>query len=399
MSSKHPSSVAPLIQRLTLTLAVALVLSGLLVVLAFRPEASAQITPNDPRFPEQWAPRKIRAPDAWDITRGNASIKVAEVGTGIATKNPVTGVAIADLQNQVAPGYNAITPGGSTEDDYATWGLGTSVAGIMGARTNNSLDMAGTSWNITMLPVKVCNSTGGCLPADIAEGINWATNNGAQIINVTPELAPTASTPELDAAVANAVSKGVLVVAAAGLSDRVGRPGLLPGVIAVGATDSNDLVASFSGGGPQLDIVAPGVSVLTLVKPGCCMSVTGSELAAAHVSSALALLLAAGVPASQAPNYLFQGAKDLGPAGWDSDYGWGRLDACGALTAAGIACPLVAAPTATPTRTPTPVPPTATPTRTPTAVPPTATPTRTPTPVPPTATPTRTPTPRHRRSW
>jgi serine protease len=385
MSHEHLSSGSLRTGRSSLAVAAILVLFGLLVILAFRPGASAQTSPNDPRFPSQWAPGKIRAPDAWDLTKGSASIKVAVVSGGISS-------TLADLQGQLGPGYNAQVPGGSTDDDVGSYGSGTKAAGIIGARTNNALDMAGISWNITMLPVKVCSAY--CdgdqriIAADVAEGINWAANNGAQIIHVSTGLDVTV--PELDAAVANAVSRGVLVVAAAGnVASHVRYPAALPGVIAVGAVDSNDVLATFSGRGPELDITAPGVSVLTLVSGGCCMNHSGTELAAAHVSGALALLLAAGVPASQAPGYLFQGARDLGPAGWDSDYGWGRLDVCGALTAAGIACPSMAA---TPTRTPTPVPLTATPTRTPTSMPPTATRTRTPTSVPPTATPTRTPT-------
>jgi hypothetical protein len=397
MGHRHISSDHSVGGRSGLALAVVLVLCGLLALLAFRLEARAQTTPSDPRFPQQWALTKIRAPAAWDLTKGSASIKVAVVDSGITSTLP-------DLQGQLGPGYNAIIPGGSTQDDYATWGLGTMMAGIIGARTNNGLDMAGTAWYATMLPVKVLKQTGEYAPADIAEGINWATSNGAQIIQISFDLDPAAATPEIDAAVANAINHGVLVVAAAGnFPGAVKYPALLPGVIAVGATDANDVVASFSARGAQLDITAPGQSILTLVRTGCCQSHSNTGLAAAHVSGALALLLAAGVPASQAPGYLFQGARDLGSPGWDPVYGRGRLDICGALTAAGIACPAGAAPTATrtPTRTPTGVPPTATrtrtPTRTPTGVPPTATatrtPTRTPTGVPPTATRTRTPTP------
>ena len=354
----------------------------LLLIIVFTvqgPVSRALTTPNDPQFPSQWAPVKIRAPEAWDITKGNASIKVAVVATGITSTLP-------DLQGQLGTGYNAITPGGSTEDDFVGYGWGTLIAGIIGAKTNNGLDMAGIAWNVTILPIKVCDRAGNCDPTDLAEGINWAANNGAQIINISIQSVP--QNPSVDAAIAGAIGKGIIVVATAGnVPTRVAYPAALPDVIAVGSTDSNDLVTTWSGRGPQLDIVAPGLEILTLVRSGCCVAQSGSELAAAQVSGALVLLMAAGVPASQAPGYLFQGAKDLGPPGWDPDSGRGRLDVCGALSAAGIACPRVPA-TTTPTRTPTP--PTATPTRTPT--PPTATPTRTPTRVPPTATPTRTPT-------
>ena len=376
MSHEHVSFGGSRTGRLSLALAAILALCGLLALLAFRPEASAQTSPNDPRFPSQWAPGKIRAPEAWDLTRGSASIKVAVVDSGITSTLP-------DLQGQLGTGYNAITPGGSTEDDFVGYGWGTLIAGILGAKTNNGLDMAGTAWNVTMLPIKVCDRAGNCDPTDLAEGINWAANNGAQIINISIQSVP--QNPSVDAAIADAIGKGIIVVATAGnVPTRVAYPAALPDVIAVGSTDSNDIVTTFSGRGPQLDIVAPGLEILTLVRTGCCVAQPGSELAAAQVSGALALLIAAGVPASQASGYLFQGAKDLGPAGWDPVYGRGRLDICGALTAAGIACPRMPA---TPTRTPTSRTATPTPTRTPTSVPPTPTPTRTPTSVPPTPTP------------
>jgi subtilase family protein len=387
---------APSRKSLWLLLGLATMVAATLAPLMLRSSAGAATTPNDPQFPSQWALTKVRAPQAWDITQGNASIKVAVVGTGVVS-------TLTDLQGQLGAGYNAISPGGSTQDDFGTYGDGTATAGIIGAATNNGTDIAGVSWHVTMLPVKVCDLTGNCPNAAIAAGINWAVSNGAQIINVGPALNPTSATTDINSAVANAVSRGVLVVASAGnYAGYVGYPANLPGVIAVGATDSTDTVASFSGRGAQLALVAPGVMVLSLARQGCCISFTGSEFAAAHVSGALGLLLAAGVPASTAKTAVLQGALDLGTVGWDSTYGYGRLDICNALVKAGKVCPATPATatatavpaTATATRTPTP----AMATATPTPVPATATPTRVPstatsTSVPPTATWTPTPQP------
>src|SRR3990172_6142547 len=327
--------------------------------LVLRSDAGAATTPNDPQFPSQWALAKVRAPQAWDVTRGNTAVKVALVDTGIRV--------LPDLVGQVGTGINEITPGGSTDDTYGSYGLGTGVAGIMGAATNNSRDVAGVNWNITMVPVKVCDFTAGCPTAAIAAGINWAVANGAQIINITPSL--TASTPDIDSAVANAVARGILVVAAAGdNASQTYYPAANPGVIAVGATDQNDVIATFSGKHPTL--VAPGQMVNILVTGGCCRQSTGTAFAAGHVSGALALLLSAGVPAATAKTAVLQGAQDLGAAGWDSTYGYGRLDICGALAKAGKACPVGSGTaTATPTRTSTPSGSTATPTRTPTRTP------------------------------
>ncbi len=374
-------------------LGAAAFIAVVLLALLLRSDADAATTPNDPQVPSQWALAKVRAPEAWDLTRGSATIKVAVVSTGVVS-------TLTDLQGQLAPGYNAISPGGSTQDDFGTYGNGTAAAGIIGAATNNGADMAGLNWQVTLLPVKVCDQTGTCPNAAIAAGINWAVTSGAQIINLGPALNPTSASPDITAAVANAVSRGVLVVASAGnYSGYVGYPANLSGVIAVGATDSTDTIASFSGRGSQLALVAPGVSVLSLARQGCCIAFTGSEFAAAHVSGALALLLAAGVSPSAAKTAVLQGAKDLGAIGVDTVYGSGRLDICNALTKAGRSCPSGAPtvtpvpPTATPTRTSTPALGTATPTRTATPALGTATPTRTATLAPASATPTRSPSP------
>ncbi len=230
----------------------------------------AQTVPNDPQFPSQWALQRINAPAAWDLSQGASTIKVAVVSTGVTA-------TAADLQGQLGAGYNAVSPGSGTQDDFGTYGDGTAAAGIIGAATNNGADMAGVAWHVTLLPVKVCDLTGTCPNAALAGGINWAVSNGAQIINIGVSLNPASASPDIDAAVANAVNRGVLVVASAGnYSGYVGYPANLSGVIAVGATDSTDAVASFSGPGSQLGLVAPGMSVPPLAPPGCVLRFRGT---------------------------------------------------------------------------------------------------------------------------
>jgi hypothetical protein len=162
-------------------------------------------------------------------------------------------------------------------------------------------------------------------------------NDGADIIQLDVTLSQPSGA--VDAAVASAVSSGVIVVAMAGnVAASVAYPATLPGVIAVGATDADDTLASFSPQGPAIDVTAPGTSIVTLVRAGCCLYGSGTNLAAAHVSGALALLLAAGVPAAEAPAHLLAGATDLGAPGRDDAFGDGRLNLCGAFLSAGIAC-------------------------------------------------------------
>jgi hypothetical protein len=293
---------------------------------------AGSVTPNDPRYSSQWALDKIRADEAWATTQGSTSVKVALIDSGIGY-----GTTIQDLQGKVGASFNTFTGGTSVPDDLGTYGSGTTNAGIIGARTNNNMDVAGMAWNITILPVKVCDWTGQCPPQNIAQGIDWAVAQNAQIIQITPTLATT--TPALNDAVARAVAAGRLVVAAvASPGTGIGYPGSLPGVITVGGSNSSDQVTAWSSGGQQLDLVAPGDAVMALVSGGCCVARTSPGAAASHVSGALALLLATGVPASQAPQHLYSGAQNLGPAGWDSASGWGRLDVCEALNEAGRVC-------------------------------------------------------------
>jgi len=364
--------------------------------------SGAAITPNDPRWSSQWNLPHVRADHAWSVIQGSSAVRIALLDTGVG----YFGIP-ADLQGNVGPEYDTFTGQARAVDDYGTYGSGTSNAGIIAARGNNGADMAGTSWFVTLLPVKVCNWSGSCPHSNIAAGIDWALAQNAHIIQITPAMGT--SSQVLDDAVARAVAAGKIVVApVAEPAVGGGYPASLAGVIGVGATTSTDEQATFSASSTAVDISAPGQSVLTLASGGCCVTRSSVGLAASHVTGALALLMAAGVPAGEAPQRLYEGATDLGAAGRDNAFGWGRLDICAALDRAGRPCSAPPTPTPTPTATNTAVPPTATatstrtntpvpPTATNTPVPPTATasPTRTNTPVPPTATatPTRTNTP------
>src|SRR3989344_824975 len=129
----------------TIVIFLAIPFTVILVRESREPVSRAETIPNDSGYPSQWYLPWIHAPQAWDITKGSASIKVAIVDTGIASNPGGTG----EFSGQLGPGYNAITPGGSTEDDYGSVG-GTLHAGIIGARTNNLGGIAGVAWYITM---------------------------------------------------------------------------------------------------------------------------------------------------------------------------------------------------------------------------------------------------------
>ena len=316
MSKRFPGSIRSAVLP---AVACAAIAGAMLAAAIAERGAGAAVSPNDPRYGTQWNMPIVNADDAWSVTQGSGGVRVALLDTGVGYS-----AVPADLQGNVVAEFDAFTGGARASDDYSTYGSGTSNAGIIAARTNNGLDVAGTSWNLSLLAVKVCDWSGSCPHATIAAGIDWAIAQNAQIIQITPAMSSTS--PTLEQAVARAIAAGKLVVApVAEPATGAGYPASLPGVIAVGATTSADAQASFSATTPLIDVTAPGQSVLTLASGGCCVTRSSVGIAASHVTGALALLLAAGVPASAAPQHLYDGAADLGSAGWDASYGWGRL--------------------------------------------------------------------------
>ncbi|WP_458113508.1 S8 family serine peptidase [Arthrobacter sp. R1-13] len=191
----------------------------------------------------------VDAVEAWNVTTG-AGIKVAVLDSGVANDNP-----------DITPKVNAranFTSGETGDDNY---GHGTHVAGIVAATYNNTQGVAGTCPGCSILDGKVLNDSGIGSTSALANGINWAVNNGAKVINMS--LGVRASRT-LEAAVNNAWNKGVVLVGAAGNGANQTKiyPGAYPNVIAVAATDNNDAKASFSTyGASWVDLAAPGVNV------------------------------------------------------------------------------------------------------------------------------------------
>jgi len=257
-------------------------------------------------------------------------VVIAVLNTGVDQEHP-------DLAGKLVPGINTVS-GGDTDDRGTGYNQGTAVAGVAAAATNNSIGIAGVCWNCKIMPVTVCvESTNTCTLTDLAEGITWATDHGADVI-VTRGYDTTL--PELEAAVSYAVSKGVIVVAPTGNADyTVAYPARLANVVAVGATDQTDSVLSFSGRGAAIDLTAPGVNIMAATNFGGYGYVSGTYPASSLVSGVLGLLLSKGVSPAAAVQAIYNSAVDLGTPGWDSTYSWGRLDACGALNAAGFTCP------------------------------------------------------------
>jgi serine protease len=287
--------------------------------------ASAQpIISNDTYFPDQWALRNIgtyangtyaadmKAALAWNISVGNRDVRIAVADTGIDYNHP-------DLVGNIwlGRGYNFVTcakfdadgncetPSVPNDDPMDDNGHGTHVAGIIGATGDNNMGVAGVMWQVSMMAIKVLNADGDGSWGDIEDGIQFAVNNGARVINAS--FGGYDYEQSFFDAVSAANSAGVLLVAAAGIdgSNNDLTPFYpasfdLPNVISVAATDQNDDLVSFSNFGPNsVDIAAPGTYIISTVPTwwatyegyGDLEMFSGTSMSTAFVSGVAGLLM------------------------------------------------------------------------------------------------------------
>jgi subtilisin family serine protease len=212
---------------------------------------AADVSPNDSLWSEQWGPRRVRAPAAWEATRGSASVVVAVLDTGVDASHP-------DLGGALVPGFDVVNNDSNPNDDN---GHGTSVAGVIAARTDNVKGQAGVCWNCAVMPVKVLGANGSGTTSAIASGILWAVDHGADVINLS--LGGSGTTTALADAVAHAASQGVLVVAAAGNNGNTTPfyPAAYSQVISVAGTTSSDSRYEWSSYGSWVEVAAPGCNI------------------------------------------------------------------------------------------------------------------------------------------
>lgn len=258
----------------------------------------ALFVPNDPLLKEQWHMTRVGAERAWDFSTGRG-VTVAVIDTGIACEKFGPYDKATDLaETRCVGGYNFVEKSTHANDDH---GHGTHVAGTIAQSTNNGLGAAGLAFDARLMPVKVLTADGWGTTSDVADGIRWAADNGAQVINLS--LGGPRNSRILQRAIDHAKKKGVIVVAAAGNSaGPVGYPGGSEGVIGVSALDASDRLAWFSSRGPGVDLAAPGVDVVqqTICNGGrdrCerFPSYNGTSMASPHVAGAAALLVSLGI--------------------------------------------------------------------------------------------------------
>jgi hypothetical protein len=293
-----------------------------------------------------WGIDRIDAELVWNGTQGghdvglgrNAGdgIKIAIIDTGIDYTHP-------DLANNVKGGHRFLERGAINDSNYMDdHGHGTHCAGIAAAE-DNDIGVIGVAPKAHLYGVKTFNSRGVGSTSDIIAGIEWATDNGMNVISMS--FGSHENSWAVRDACNEAYSAGIVLVgAAANANESVWYPAAHDAVIAVGATDSNNERASWSNYGPKLELMAPGVGIYSTYLGGGYTTMGGTSMSCPHVSGTTALVFASDIDAA----YDFDGdevwdaneirkklqdtADDLGEPGWDEYCGYGLVDAYEAAT-------------------------------------------------------------------
>jgi thermitase len=253
---------------------------------------------------------------------------VAVIDTGINPNHP-------EFADRLVPGYDFVNFDETPEDDH---GHGTHVAGIIAAGINGA-GLAGLCPTCKIMPIKVLNSSNQGTWSVVVRGINFAVEQGAEVINLSLGAASGSETVRL--AIQAAVDAGIVVVAAAGnnASSAPYYPAAYPGVIGVSATDNQDQLWGLSNYGENIDLAAPGYRIYSTyndLSTGGYAYMTGTSMAAPFVAGLAALVIsyAPTAPTADATLTLMTAnADDLGAAGWDQYFGNGRLNACKTVAA------------------------------------------------------------------
>lgn len=279
---------------------------------------------SDPSYSSSWALPKIQTPLAWDSANGSG-VTIAILDTGVDSTHP-------DLAPNIVPGWNTYDNNSNTTDVY---GHGTMVAGAAAMAANNSMGSAGVAWGAKIMPVRISAPDGNVAYwSTVAQGIYWAADHGAKVVNISYGGVLGSST--VQSAAQYLRNKGGVVVVSAGNTGGLLGYGASDSMLVAAATDSNDQRASWSSYGSYVDISAPGVSIYTTLRGGGYGNVSGTSFSSPIVAATAALMISANNRLSPADidQILKVTALDLGTAGDDIYYGAGRVDAAKAVAAA-----------------------------------------------------------------
>ena len=246
--------------------------------------ALVAVPPSDPFYDQQWALPVIGAPDAWlALPSAAADVIVSVIDSGVCADHP-------DLAGRVLPGWDFVDDDAQPQD---VSGHGCGVAGIIAAKGDNGVDIAGVAPNAVILPLRVLDAQGIGSYSDVAAAIVYAVDHGAQVINLL--LGGVNPSNVMANAVDYAVAHNVLVVAAAGnTGGQVLYPAAYAHVIAVGSVDQDLTRSDFSSYGAEIDLMAPGRNILTLTLDSTVRAVSGTSFAAPQVAGIAALEIGLG---------------------------------------------------------------------------------------------------------
>jgi len=287
---------------------------------------SATTDPDDPLYGQQWnlnGAYGVVANEAWDVQRGSFSLTLAVIDTGMDYTHQ-------DLLGRRSGGWDYFNGDSDPWDDN---GHGTMVTGMACANTNNTLGLAGLDWNARVMPLKALGSNGEGYLDCVINSVYHAANNGADVINMS--FTSSTYSQELADAVEFAHSMGCVMVAAVGNEGdtRINYPAGLTYVIGVGSINEDGSRSGFSNYNSSVDLAAPGQRIIGPMPNDRYDTGFGTSEATPHVSGAAMLVLAEypGSTSDEIWRRLRDSARDMGSPGYDEEYGWGLLDANGAL--------------------------------------------------------------------
>lgn len=285
---------------------------------AFRSNFAA----NDPYLGSAWHLNKVNAPVAWDLGQGSG-VTVAILDSGVEASHP-------DLAAQMVPGYNFFDNNNNTADVY---GHGTAVAGVAAAASNNGVGVAGMAGQARIMPLRVSDTNGWGYTSTIAQGITYAADHGARIANAS--FGGIAGSASIQNAAQYMKNKGGLVFVSAGNNGVDENYNQTTTLIAVSATDEWDNRTSWSSYGNFVSLSAPGITYTTRTG-GSYGQAMGTSFSSPLAAGVAAVVMSANpsLSGAQVEKLLFSTAADLGAAGRDNIYGYGRVDAAAAVKAA-----------------------------------------------------------------
>ncbi len=284
-------------------------------------------TPNDPRLNEQWHHTMMHSREAWSISSGSPDVIVAVTDTGI--------VAHEDLTHRVG-GYNAVSliaelDGGDLTDIH---GHGTHVAGCAAATGDNSIGVAGSGWNLSVMPIRVSEAANGGASFDaLLNGSRWAIENGAKVTSASYSGIGYDAV-ETTGAYIHSLDGSLLWAAGNSATNHAGWD--FDNVLVVGASDPSDVRAGFSSYGRGVDLFSPGVAILSTTTNGAYAAWSGTSMATPVANGALGVVRSANPALSaQHAEYILMHSCDIWPGGSNSTlYGFGRINMQAAVTQA-----------------------------------------------------------------